>query len=355
MGSGHTGPSRRENMIRFLSHSRRADLYRRDPSFFYRCENLSDALADLGLDTECLHRSTLRKPTRDTSLVFHRPRSFAPFGRPMPPHAALGWHAAEVDDLVFDPAQALHSPAVRNKHLTLWQTKWMFRANSRALGRFSRISTSTGQLAKQLQATFPHADIGIFPNCVAKSWLDHPIPSPERDKRRLTYFPGTRGHDADFAMIRGAVEHFLLTHSDWELLVVGPLEFSLDVPARQLKKMKRMPFERFHEAVQTGAINLAPLEPTPFNQCKSALKIMEAGFFGIPTVASPITDAQRFAGDGVEFASTSGEWADALIRLAGQYPWHIPRRHALRERILGAASIENEAKRWLHWSGLVAR
>jgi hypothetical protein len=342
-------------MIRFLSHSRRADLYRRDPSFFYRCENLSNALADLGLDAGCLHRSTFGKPTRNTSLVFHRPRSFVPFGRPKPPHAALDWHAAEVDDLVFDPAQAVHSPAVRNKHLTLWQTKWMFRANGRALGRFSRISTSTAQLAKQLQASFPNADIGIFPNCVAKSWLGYPIQSLERDKRRLTYFPGTRGHDADFAMICGPVENFLLAHPDWELFVVGPLDFRLAVPGRQIVRMDRVPFEKYHEVVQTGAINLAPLESTTFNECKSALKIMEAGFFGIPTLASPIPDAQRFAGDGVEFAAASEEWAAGLIRLAGQHPWSMPRRHALRERILGAASIENEAKRWLDWSGIVER
>lgn len=342
-------------MIRFLSHSRRPDLYRRDPSFFYRCENLSHALSSLGLDAGCLHRSALGKPARNASLVFHRPRSFSPLGGRMRHRDGPGWHAAEVDDLVFDPALAMHSPAVRNKHLPLWRTKWIFRANRRALGQLSRISTSTPPLAKHLRAAFPQADIEIFPNCVAKTWTSHPIPPREQSTRRLTYFPGTRGHDADFAMIRSPVEHFLLAHPDWELFVVGPLDFRLAVPDRQIVRMDRLPFEKYHEAVQTGAINLAPLEPTPFNECKSALKIMEAGFFGIPTVASPIPDAQRFAGEGVEFASTSEEWAVALKMLAGLSPYSEGWRQALRERILGAASIETQAQRWLDWSGLGKR
>jgi glycosyltransferase involved in cell wall biosynthesis len=174
------------------------------------------------------------------------------------------------------------------------------------------------------------------------------------ESRAITYFPGTRGHNADFAMIAGAVQHFLANHPEWHLLVAGPLEFKLDVAPHRVRRLERVDFERYHEIVQRGAINLAPLEDSPFNRCKSALKIMEAGFFGIPSVASPIPDAERFAGDGVEFASSTEEWLGALARLADRFPYSDSWREQLRERVVRNASIEREAARWISWLGLAS-
>jgi glycosyltransferase involved in cell wall biosynthesis len=344
-------------MIRFLSHSRRADLFRRDPSFFYRCQNLAAALARLGLETDCLHRTHVQKLGEAEALVFHRPRATWSWRRWMKRCAAPcnQLAVAEVDDLVFDPAMAAHSPAVRNRHKTRWGTRCLFAGNHAALARFHRISTSTHPLAKHLRSQFPGAQIEVFPNCVPWSWRSLPIPPMPTESRALTYFPGTRGHNADFAMIAGAVQRFLASHPDWHLLVAGPLEFDLDVAPHQVRRLERVEFEQYHEIVQRGAINLAPLEDSPFNRCKSALKIMEAGFFGIPSVASPIPDAERFAGDGVEFASTPEEWLGALTRLAGRFPYSDSWREQLRDRVVRNASIEREAARWASWMGLSPR
>jgi len=254
--------------------------------------------------------------------------------------------------LIFDPALAAHSPAIRNRHKSLWSTRRLFSGNKRALARFHRISTSTEPLAKHLRSQFPGAEIEVFPNCVPWSWRSLPIPSLPTKSRALTYFPGTRGHNADFAMIASAVQRFLGSHPDWHLLVAGPLEFDLDVAPHQVRRLERVDFERYHEIVQRGAINLAPLENSSFNRCKSALKIMEAGFFGIPSIASPLPDARRFAGEGVEFATTPDEWLSALQHLAGLFPYPTLWRQALRERVTRNASGESEAIRWLEWLGL---
>jgi hypothetical protein len=267
-----------------------------------------------------------------------------------PPSGRL--FVAEVDDLVFDPAVAAHSPAVRNRHKTLWGTRRLFAGHHAAMASFKRISTSTEPLAEHLMRCFPGAEAEVFPNCVPGSWRSLPIPSAAPHSPALTYFPGTRGHNADFAMIAGPVRQFFLEHPDWHLLVAGPLDVKLEVPPHQVRRLERVPFERYHEIVQSGTINLAPLEDSPFNRCKSALKIMEAGFFGIPTVASPIPDARRFAGEGLEFATSSDEWLDALRRLAGSHPYPAPWREDLRQKIVRHASIEKEAERWLEWLGL---
>ena len=259
---------------------------------------------------------------------------------------------AEVDDLVFDPALAVHSPAVRNRHKTLWGTRRIFAGNHAALASFGHITTSTEPLAEHLMRCFPGVEVEVFPNCVPRGWRSLPIPPEAPHSPTLTYFPGTRGHNADFAMIAGPVKQFFLENPDWHLLVAGPLDVTLDVPPHQVRRLERVPFDRYYAIVQSGTINLAPLEDSPFNRCKSALKIMEAGFFGIPTVATPIPDAQRFSGEGVEFATTPNEWLDALRRLASGHPYAMPWRENLRQRIVRHASIEKEALRWLEWLGL---
>ena len=338
--------------ISFLSHSRNPALYRRDPSFFYRCENRCDALPGATLPKQQLHRKDYQTSgTSGEIVVCHRPCDSWRWRL---------WHeklrrsgaklVAEVDDLIFDPTLAAHSPAVRNRHLSVWRTKWLFAANRRALARFDFISASTDPLAAELQRCFPRAQVGVFPNCLPFAWAS--LPLAPADQRTLTYLPGTRGHNADFAMIAGPVRQFLLEHPDWHLLVAGPLDVKLEVAPHQLRRLERVPFDRYHEIVQSGTINLAPLEDSPFNRCKSALKIMEAGFFGIPTVASPIPDARRFAGEGLEFATSSDEWLDALRRLAGGHPYPASWREDLRQRIVRHASIEKEAERWLEWLGL---
>jgi hypothetical protein len=340
--------------ISFLSHSRNRALYRRDPSFFYRCENLCEALQNPSHPAQCLHRKdhVLRRTSREV-IVCHRPRDSWLWRRWLEKARYSGVTlVAEVDDLIFDPALANHSPAVRNRHLPLWRTKRLFAANHRALARFEFISASTEPLATELSRCFPAAKVGVFRNALPKAWAGFPL--APANLRTLTYLPGTRGHNADFARIRGPLEEFLRRHPDWKLLIAGPLDFAVQLRSGQLERLPRVPFEQYHEIVQRGAINLAPLENSPFNRCKSALKIMEAGFFGIPSVASPIPDAERFAGDGVEFASTPEEWLVALTRLADRFPYSDSWREQLRERVVRNASIEREAARWAGWLGLAS-
>lgn len=63
-------------------------------------------------------------------------------------------------------------------------------------------------------------------------------------------------------------------------------------------------------------IGVVPLEITPFNQAKSALKGLEMAALGVPFVASPTDAYQRFnvRGAGV-LANSPGVWAKYLLRL----------------------------------------
>jgi hypothetical protein len=62
--------------------------------------------------------------------------------------------------------------------------------------------------------------------------------------------------------------------------------------------MPRVPFSDYVNHLKLGWVNLAPLEITPSNHCKSALKVLEAGYWGIPSVYSPYPDVERFVDAG---------------------------------------------------------
>ena len=142
------------------------------PVFFYRCQNLADALAGLGRETDCLHRTHLCTTREADILVFHRPRatwSWRQWRKRTAP-ASGRLFVAEVDDLVFDPSMAVHSPAVRNRHKTLRGTRRLFTGNHAALASFKRISTSTEPLAEHLMRCFPGVEAEVFPTLWSKAF-----------------------------------------------------------------------------------------------------------------------------------------------------------------------------------------
>lgn len=52
--------------------------------------------------------------------------------------------------------------------------------------------------------------------------------------------------------------------------------------------MKNQPVDRYATMYNNVNVALAPLKATRYNECKSALKIVEAGHFGIPVIASNV-------------------------------------------------------------------
>jgi glycosyltransferase involved in cell wall biosynthesis len=249
------------------------------------------------------------------ALVFHRPVNGMLFQRNFRRQKFLLTRmVADCDDLVFDPDMAEFSPGVVNGIVGLEQTREMFANNRAALQKFSRISTSTEPLAEEMQRVFPKAKIIVIPNAVYHGWLDLPEPLHPRPKI-LTYLPGTRSHDRDFQIVAPVLEDLLSRHPEIRLHVTGPLSFGVRAREGQIMAKEKVEFSIYHERVAEGRVNLAPLEESPFNRCKSALKILEAGFFGIPTVCSDFPDARRFLGAGAHIARSPEDWRAALERL----------------------------------------
>jgi hypothetical protein len=95
-------------------------------------------------------------------------------------------------------------------------------------------------------------------------------------------------------------------------------------------------FADYAAQVRRGWVSLAPLEDTPFNRCKSALKVIEAGWWGIPTVCSPVPDMARFGAAGALPVAGDMTWQETIERLLDPAVYQAETAQ-LRERILALA------------------
>lgn len=332
----------------FIACNKNPQRFMQDPSYIYRCENMALALEAAGHQVNLLHYTQLSSSTQYDVVIFHRP-SYR-FGmrwllKRLRKRGAVVM--ADLDDLIFDPQYASVSPGVVNRQVTLKQTQKNFNANSKALALFEHISTSTAPLAVKLQQQFVDSRVIQLPNTVHQSWYQHQQPK-SKQALRLTYFPGTRSHDRDFATIASPLAEFLQQYPEAQLHITGVLNCQLICRPGQLVMHPKQPFANYASHVAQSYINLAPLEHTEFNQHKSALKAIEASYFNAPTIASPIPDMQRLKECGAILAKDDNQWFNALQTLANEQHYTLQSQQ-LQQRLLAEANIEHQAKRLLQY------
>jgi glycosyltransferase involved in cell wall biosynthesis len=260
---------------------------------------------------------------------------------------------ADIDDLVFDEALARFSPAVRNGRLSIRQIKQQFRSHRRALATFDRITVSTEPLAEHARQCFPKARLAVVPNGVPCAWRSlrgSPLRSPR--KPVLLYLPGTPSHDRDFELFAPAVSSYLEKYPQARLEITGPLRFSFSARPGQVVHHEKVPFGVYHERFRWGWLNLAPLEQTPFTRCKSALKVLEAGYWGVPTVCSPLPDAERFRGAGALFAENSAACYAWLVAMMDSVRYQSLCAE-LREKVLAVSDMDPIAKHFGNFAGVL--
>jgi glycosyltransferase involved in cell wall biosynthesis len=148
--------------------------------------------------------------------------------------------------------------------------------------------------------------------------------APRDGRVRIGYFSGTRTHQADFRVAYPALMALLREEPSARLVVVGDLdldEFAGLAPF--VDRVDRLPLRKWQElpdAIAAIDINLIPLELTPFNEGKSALKYFEAGLCMVPSVASPTRVLRESITHGQNglLARSGEEWHAALKELVSR-------------------------------------
>jgi glycosyltransferase involved in cell wall biosynthesis len=191
------------------------------------------------------------------------------------------------------------------------------------------VTTTTSHLASKVQAY--NDNILVIPNGLPFREIDqfHVGAQPKIGVTRFLYAAGA-SHAPDVAELYNPM---------WMIATTNPSEFNGrsmemrlagvdDVPTHtaQFEYMRKilntfkaahltysereaLPLDSYLRLYQTADVAIAPLKDTPFNRCKSNLKVLEAGAFNLPIIASNVPPYRNdLDADFVTLASDPDDW-----------------------------------------------
>ncbi|MBQ0929148.1 glycosyltransferase [Ideonella sp. 4Y16] len=324
-----------------------------DGSWRYRMAHLAQALQARGHRVHLGH-GLAPLPWRPDLVLLHRPADGFWLRRRLAAWRRAGVPVlADFDDLVFEPALAPESPAVLNRRLPEAEMARRYQAHRAVLAQVDGFTVATQALAEELHTVLARdglaRPVACVPNAVPPAWRGLPATPWPADPAgpAIGYFSGTHSHDRDLAEAAPGLAQALRGQPGWRLQLVGRGDFAVDVDPARLRRLPRLPFDNgYTDALRQVALALLPLQPTRFNRCKSALKLIEAGWWNVPVLASPLPDARRFAGPGLVTVERPQDWADALQALMADPARLAAASSGLRERVLAQADGQRIAADW---------
>ena len=148
------------------------------------------------------------------------------------------------------------------------------------------VTTTTEILANVLRNY--NENVRILPNCINPArWQK--LPLKETDEIRL-FWSGGWSHYEDWFIIRDVIPTIMKKYKNVKFCLMG-FDFFAKVNDWPRERFEFFDWEHIEAfPLQCSIINpdisLIPLKDTPFNQCKSAIKWIEMGAMGVPSVVS---------------------------------------------------------------------
>jgi glycosyltransferase involved in cell wall biosynthesis len=206
----------------------------------------------------------------------------------------------DMDDLLWAPHKS--SPFKVSKVMIASLEK-MFRLSDRAV-------VSTEPLRQKLIKRW-NIDPVVLPNYLPEHFFipmsEECIQTSDKPRKLRVLWHGGVTHADDLAQIRPAIERTYKT-VDW-------IFFGAEMEGLE-GKYTHIPGVRFEDYYQKlveikADIGVAPLIPSPFNECKSNLKLLEYGALGLATIAS---DIYPYKNSGAAMVGPDG-WVKAIRHL----------------------------------------
>jgi glycosyltransferase involved in cell wall biosynthesis len=221
----------------------------------------------------------------------------------------------ETDDLIWNLSDAI----TQNEA----EANAMRREIPPMLQMADAVICSTPELASEAGEFNPNVHVLLnaidFGN---RDWTRRINRPPEAEGKVVIGWSGSGWHSGDLDVIGKALRWVLLNHSETHFIGQGDapnlcqwLE-RIKLPRRKISVVDWMPFETHPSVYSLFDIGIAPLASNCYNRCKSELKLMELGAWGIPYVASNVSPYRRFHlssnGQGGLLARTHREWELSL-------------------------------------------
>jgi GT2 family glycosyltransferase len=235
----------------------------------------------------------------------------------------------ELDDLITNlPPRSVHRKAIAAD---------IGERLKKALSLCNRLVVSTEPLARAYGRLCD--EVVVLPNRLEKARWSALAPKRRPQGKPRVGWAGAVGHTGDLALISSVVEA-TAKEVDWVFFGMCPDNLKRFV-AEDHEWVLLRDYPRRLAALDLD-LAVAPLEPHPFNEAKSNLRLLEYGILGYPVLCSDILPYQ---GDlpVTRVANRSGAWIKAIREMAAD-------REACRRA--GERLREAVAERWMLEDGL---
>lgn len=205
------------------------------------------------------------------------------------------------------------------------------------------VTCTTEALAEEYGS---HGRVKIIKNHIPSRYLD--IPRPNNKNPIVTWAGWTLTHPGDLSVTHGMINQ-VIVETGAAFMAFGDLNIFNDLQIRHNPPNFHRNFEEIHRYPDTLAmadIGIAPLKMSPFNDCKSFLKVLEYASLGIVPVASPNPDNLLFAeSGGCIIAEKPGDWYKEVKDLI----LNNDKRMELSKRVREVASQFVIEEKWALW------
>jgi glycosyltransferase involved in cell wall biosynthesis len=158
---------------------------------------------------------------------------------------------------------------------------------------------------------------------------------------RVAFASGSLGHDVDFAQIASPVERFILGAPNRRLLLLGHVDRAIlsDPVAARTDTVPFSTYDAYLDNLARADCAVMPLADDAFNQCKSAVRVIDASAASVPSIVGTVGDLEHMISDGDtgHVARSPEDWFTCLTALATD-----PKQTAL----IGKAARQNLEARW---------
>ncbi len=231
----------------------------------------------------------------------------------------------DVDDLVFDRERLAEKFKRHSRQLPAHECEAMLKGAGlyqSALQECEFAITTTIPLKCEIEKLLGDGKVFVLANgldALTASVANGTHAPKDEDYIDLFYGSGTKTHDEDFELVGRVLERLLSEFDRLRLIIVGHLTLpaSLGSYRDRVVELPIMPFESYLSVLSQADINIAPLEPGVFADCKSEIKWLEAGRFSIPSVVSATNTYRKVITHGVDgfTAENSTDWYGCLHKL----------------------------------------
>jgi O-antigen biosynthesis protein len=213
------------------------------------------------------------------------------------------------------------------------------------------VVVSTPALARRYGA---HGRVRVVRNRVPARYLALPRPEPRPDVW-VGWTGAIQTHPDDLQVTGGGVARALRA-AGGRLAVIGTgkgVAKALGIRG-EVYASGWVPIDDYPVAVAQLDVGIVPLELSPFNEAKSALKLMEMASTGVVPVVSPTAENLTMAAQvGALVADSPRQWEGIVKRLVADEGWRAGQSERVRSA-MAAHTIEGNAGEWWDaWSSVV--